>query len=720
MSIVSAGTIEDINFEVSSPSQSLVSSNHTSEGSLITSENRLLHIFRLTTIDGNHVSNDGAVALRSSNDNGASWSRAQILVSGDFDYRNARSEVIGDKIITFFRVFDAHTYQPLALQYIVGDKYGANWTEPRDLPFIDLNNDFYEMWIDNPQEVDGGMLFTVHAVGYFQIWKAELTESSELSNARLVYTLDKRNLNDPQKDFSGIDEPELLQFADGRILVLFRNDNYAIYSRSLFAMTSTDGGITFSPIVDTGLCAPGNSKSIAPHLIKLGDNEFLLIGSSRDPFFAENEGPIYLGNDQLCMVPGSVSNDGELSFGNVSYFERALKGRHGPLARLYGYPVSTPLDEDSWLVIYTDAMQGIELDKEQAHIFQFSLEKTEDQSDAYIGEDFLLGSLRLNTVSDAVVSVNYNDTVNIENVVSGKALPIPFSTMALELSWRDNISDDIRDKWLEYAFNNLQSFILEGAPISDSVPSYVYDFNIDGSLSAGDVLELKRIQAKLGLQSMVIPLDKESSPLVLSQYGSPDKDVRSQAISDIAFAGDVNHEFELLESDTCPFFFGQNILVVSSDAPVYLSALMSRNVDIGNIRALNLLDNELISIDVQGDRLVSDEPIAPYSISTVDMIFESQTCYVSRKYIVVSARSDIDGDLILNNDDDDMDGDGFLNSVDALFWDSRSWSDLDRDGIGDQIDNDLDNDGITNDEDSDDDGDDVKDVLDLNPRHKEI
>ncbi len=55
---------------------------------------------------------------------------------------------------------------------------------------------------------------------------------------------------------------------------------------------------------------------------------------------------------------------------------------------------------------------------------------------------------------------------------------------------------------------------------------------------------------------------------------------------------------------------------------------------------------------------------------------------------------DLDGDGIANDEDDDIDGDSFANTIDAFPDDSTEWVDNDLDGIGDNIDNDDDNDGF--------------------------
>jgi len=62
--------------------------------------------------------------------------------------------------------------------------------------------------------------------------------------------------------------------------------------------------------------------------------------------------------------------------------------------------------------------------------------------------------------------------------------------------------------------------------------------------------------------------------------------------------------------------------------------------------------------------------------------------------------SDIDGDGVGDNTDDDIDGDSVLNDDDSFPNDPNEWSDLDSDGIGDNSDTDRDGDGVLNEDDA--------------------
>ena len=180
-------------------------------------------------------------------------------------------------------------------------------------------------------------------------------------------------------------------------------------------------------------------------------------------------------------------------------------------------------------------------------------------------------------------------------------------------------------------------------------------------------------------------------------------------------------EFVVFESDICPVFSGLNFLVMSPGEPITLSSMLSAELADDKIFTLETSHNELIDIREADDALVSVAPTdSEYVVTSIEVSYSSRDCNDAREYAVILLSSDLDSDSRLNKEDADIDGDGFINSVDALSWDASNWSDLDHDGVGDQGDLDLDNDGILNDDDDDDDGDGKKDEIDWNPLHRSI
>ena len=511
----------------------------------------------------------------------------------------------------------------------------------------------------------------------------------------------------------------MLQLGDGRILVVFRNDHSERYSRSFLAITSIDGGSTFSPIFDTELCAPGYSKAVAPHLIRSGDEGgFLLLGSYRDYFYTFEENTEYLGRDQMCLSSGLMGSEGNVIFGSEKFIERPLKGRNGPYSRMYGYPVSAYLDQSSWLVMFTDSMQGAEPDVEQAHLFQFELRIVTEPSGDSVSK--LVDSLHVTAHTPEAILADSNNVVNIKNIYNISDLSVFPSSAPLSLFLASSIKTDTKNEWLDSASSNLISLIVENAQVNKSIPGYIYDFNEDGVLSSGDALTLSRVRAGVIERPAVIPLVDNSVVIELNQSEDIHQFLRFRTSVGAVVAGDIFGEFQAEESDICPIFSGPNFLVMSPGEPIALSSLLSTELGFGKNFTLETPHNQSISLRNEDYALVSAEPSSPYVITTIGVSFESFDCADFREYVVILLTSDLDSDSLSNIDDTDLDGDGFINSVDKLFWDVSSWSDLDHDGIGDQIDLDMDNDGILNDDDDDDDGDGEKDEVDWNPLHKSI
>jgi hypothetical protein len=76
------------------------------------------------------------------------------------------------------------------------------------------------------------------------------------------------------------------------------------------------------------------------------------------------------------------------------------------------------------------------------------------------------------------------------------------------------------------------------------------------------------------------------------------------------------------------------------------------------------------------------------SLTATDSSGASTTVYVN-----IEILPDFDLDGLPDDEDDDIDGDGYPNARDVFLYDSTEWSDTDNDGIGDNRDEDDDNDG---------------------------
>jgi len=85
--VVLGQTKQQINWKVKDLRISLETPGHVSEGVLLSSKKKLIHIFRFADSIG-HVSNTGAVAKRESLDQGMSWSEPTIIYQDKYDCKN--------------------------------------------------------------------------------------------------------------------------------------------------------------------------------------------------------------------------------------------------------------------------------------------------------------------------------------------------------------------------------------------------------------------------------------------------------------------------------------------------------------------------------------------------------------------------------------------------------------------------------------------------------
>lgn len=116
---------------------------------------------------------------------------------------------------------------------------------------------------------------------------------------------------------------------------------------------------------------------------------------------------------------------------------------------------------------------------------------------------------------------------------------------------------------------------------------------------------------------------------------------------------------------------------------------------------------DVCDVDIDGDGILNGEDVFPrdaseWSDADSDGVGDNGDNCPSHSN---SDQSDVDADGHGDQCDDDIDGDGYLNSEDDFPFDVSEWLDTDGDGIGNNTDGDLDGDGINNDVDPDQDND---------------
>ena len=678
---------------ITSPTFSFVSARHASEGSIVRLRSSIVHIFRLAVNDGGHVSNDGSLAIRYSADDGLTWSKSKVVMQHPFDVRNIRCSLVTSKIICFFRLYDAEKQQPVSLSYTVSSD-GESWSNPHAVPDIPRLNDFYEMWIDNPISVQGRFLFTVHAVGYIEVFQAEL-DNEELLNISSLKLFDYRD----DSHLNGIDEPELTFLPNGEAIVLYRDENDSNTGAFLASVGVSGIGDLNAP-EPTDICASENAKAVAPHIITAtGPSSFLGIGTTR------NRNPASGSKDEICIFEVVVDEKGDL---RVVW--QATRDRPYPSDfRFYGYPVSVPVgDSGLHLIVFTDAYldtRGVEV----ADLFQLYI-----SSQAHKPSSTILPLVELThpdtlTASDGtqhqlknIISLQTHETLSVART-NGEFLI--------------NLQHDHRDRILRDSFDQFISYLL-GADASNQIFLGVADFNGDEKLTGGDALGVLRVKRDVDEPALLISKDGVLHERLFS-IDRPEEFFSLEENMQLRLIGDIGENYMVQQEFVCPRLLGSSRIFVDAESDYSVSFPLSRETP----HLLELRDNE--SLDGLFELTVANslkyvgggQPSSPLSYS-VSLSLVSEGCKSSRSFLVTIVASDLDYDGLLNRSDSDMDGDGVHNAIDKFPFDAGEYSDQDSDGIGDNTDTDLDNDGIPNWFDPDMDGDGDLNEVDLDPRNR--
>jgi Neuraminidase (sialidase) len=94
---------------VTEPIISYKTIDHNSESFLVTLDSTVYHFFRQDPGQtGNHTGNGGRIMMRTSNDNGDTWTNPVVIYDSQYDDRNVHGGITEDgRIIVTFRKYDA-------------------------------------------------------------------------------------------------------------------------------------------------------------------------------------------------------------------------------------------------------------------------------------------------------------------------------------------------------------------------------------------------------------------------------------------------------------------------------------------------------------------------------------------------------------------------------------------------------------------------------------
>ena len=107
-------------------------------------------------------------------------------------------------------------------------------------------------------------------------------------------------------------------------------------------------------------------------------------------------------------------------------------------------------------------------------------------------------------------------------------------------------------------------------------------------------------------------------------------------------------------------------------------------------------DADPTELDIDGDGVANSQPPSGTDADACPFLSDCDFDGIADNLDGSPQNPDVDGDGILDGDDDDIDGDGIANNQDVNAYDSSLSADADGDGIDDSVDTDWDNDGVAN------------------------
>ena len=342
----------------------LLNDDHNSEGFLVTLEDgNLLLIFRLDPgKKGDHVGTDGYIAKIKYDPGKDEWGKVETVYNSNrYDDRNIHGGITDDgRVVVFFRRFDGKETE--GRYFIYSDDNGDTWTEPQvsGAWSYPAENNIPGVWST------GQMFYNPDIKKYIMFGcRRYITYSRDGSS------WEEFNLITDNQDYK-LSEIAGAWCGNNRMIALIRDD-VREHGHPLVQMETHDNGLTWTGPVPTNI-PPGNHWGAAPQII-YDKNRDLLVALTSDRYSRPNEqNSLFI----YTAKPGDI-------LGNPTgwtlqhellrpWAEAGFEGR--PLNQnLYGYPTISPINEDEYLVVFTEraVMDGSE--QADLYYFRMSLDK---------------------------------------------------------------------------------------------------------------------------------------------------------------------------------------------------------------------------------------------------------------------------------------------------------------------------------------------------------
>jgi len=363
---------EEYNLCVSPFKPLLFSEDHTSEGFLAPlDDGRILLLFRLDPgIEGDHVGTDGYIAKIPYDPEEDEWGEVDTVYnSHQYDDRNIHGGVTRNgRIVTFFRRYDGSETE--GRYFIYSDDNGKTWSN------LQVNKAMSDPEVRDLKRgnMSTGLMFYNPNIGkYIKLgWVCKRPEE-EITYRYTLLSPDGSSWDEynivPEDAAYMLNEIAGAWCGNNRIIALHRDDKRE-QGHPLVQVTSYDNGETWSEPAQTNM-PPNKHWGGGPQLI-YSQKFDLLIALTSDRYsrpLEENSLYIYSARpDEVIGNPEGWRLQHEL---RRPWAKLDFDGNRPLNQNLYGYPTIAPINEEEYLVVFTERarMQGTE----QADLYYFRL-----------------------------------------------------------------------------------------------------------------------------------------------------------------------------------------------------------------------------------------------------------------------------------------------------------------------------------------------------------
>ena len=340
-----------------SPFKSLLfSEDHTSEGFLAPlDDGRILLIFRFDPgIKGDHVGTDGYIAKIPYDPEQDEWGEVETVYnSHQYDDRNIHGGVTNEgRIVVFFRKYDGSETE--GRYFIYSDDNGQTWSDLQTSNKLFGAQGTGQMFYNSDIDEYCIMQYTRHRNGILYS-----TDGLAWEKDNIVAEDQNVALSEIAGTWCGED----------RIIALIRDDERE-HGHPLLQVESHDNGQTWSEPEQTNI-PPKQQWGCAPQLIYDQERDLLIALNSDRYSRSDEKNSIFIYTarpDEVFGNPEAWTLQHEL---RRPWARLGFDGDRPLNQNLYGYPTIAPINNDEYLVVFTERarMQGTE----QADLYYFRL-----------------------------------------------------------------------------------------------------------------------------------------------------------------------------------------------------------------------------------------------------------------------------------------------------------------------------------------------------------